>query len=264
MKILFKFFYFLVGLYLLICILLYFFQDRLIFFPQKLAIDHTFHFNGEFEEKFFQIDENTTIHALHFFAENPKGVILYFHGNAGSLDGWGGVADDFVKMNYDVLIADFRGFGKSTGKMSEANFYQDAQMLYDFLLEKYEESNIIIYGRSIGSGIAVDLASKNNAKQLILETPFANFAELAQSRFKIFPVKALLKYGFPNKDKIENINYPIHVFHGTNDEVIPFSHAKELESVLKTGSTFTTIPSAGHNNLFTFSEYWAKIKTILK
>jgi len=264
MKILFQFIYFLVGLYLLICVLLYFFQAKLIFFPTKLPLDHTFHFNGEFEEKFFQVDDKTTIHALHFFSKNPKGVILYFHGNAGSLDDWGEVADDFVKLDYDVLISDFRGFGKSAGKMSEINFNQDAQLLYDFLLEKYDASQITIYGRSLGSGMAVNLASGNKAKQLILESPFAKFADLAQSRFKIFPVKALLKYGFSNKDKMEKVNCPVHIFHGTNDQVIPYHHAKELQSVLKPESTFTTIEFRNHNNLFTFQEYWTKLKAILK
>lgn len=259
-----QFLYFIAGLYLLLCLLLYFFQERLIFFPQKLAVDHTFNFEGDFEEKFFQVDEKTMVHALHFFSKNPKGVILYFHGNAGALDDWGEVADDFVKLNYDVLISDFRGFGKSTGEMSEVNFNQDAQMLYDFLLENYDATQIIIFGRSLGTGIAVDLAVNNKAQQLILETPFANFADLAQSRFKIFPVKALLKFGFSNKDKMEKIDYPIHIFHGTNDEVIPHSHAKELQSALKPGSTFTTIKFGNHNNLFTFQEYWTKIKAILK
>lgn len=264
MKLLLQFLFLLAGLYLLLCILLYFFQERLIFFPQKLAIDHQFHFAEEFEEKFFQVDDETMVHALHFFSKNPKGVILYFHGNAGALDNWGEVADDFVKMDYDVLISDFRGFGKSTGKISEVGFYQDAQMMYDSLLENYDASQIIIYGRSLGSGVAVDLAAKNKAQQLILETPFANFADLAQSKFKIFPVKALLKFGFPNKDKMRKIDYPIHIFHGTNDQVIPYHHAKELQSVLNTGSTFTTIKLGNHNNLFTFQEYWTKIKAILK
>ena len=259
-----QFLYFIAGFYLLICLLLYFFQGRLIFFPQKLAIDHTFSFDGDFEEKFFQVDDETMVHALHFFSKNPKGVIIYFHGNAGALDDWGEVADDFVKLNYDVLISDFRGFGKSTGKMSEEGFYQDAQMLYDFLLEKYDAAQIVIYGRSLGTGVAVDLAAKNKAQQLILETPFANFADLAQSKFKIFPVKALLKFGFSNKNKMGKIDYPIHIFHGTNDEVIPYNHAKELESILNPESTFTTIEFGSHNNIFTFEEYWTRIKAILK
>ena len=210
--------FFLGGLYSLICYLLYFFQEHLIFFPQKLAIDHTFNFDGDFEEKYFHVDEETTIHALYFFAQNPKGVILYFHGNAGSLEDWGGVADGFVKLNYDVLISDFRGFGKSTGKISELGLYQDAQMLYDVLLENIDASKITVLGRSLGTGVAVDLVSKNKVKRLILETPFSSFADLAQSRFKIIPVKVLLKYSFPNKDKLKKVNCDI-VYTPTIDDL---------------------------------------------
>ena len=126
------------------------------------------HFEGDFEERYFQVDEQTTIHALHFYAKNPKGVILYFHGNAGSLKDWGHVAPDFVKLGYDVLISDFRTYGKSTGELTEEAFYQDAQMLYDFLKTKHQTDKIIIYGRSLGTGVAVDLASKNPAQQLSL------------------------------------------------------------------------------------------------
>jgi fermentation-respiration switch protein FrsA (DUF1100 family) len=264
MKMLLYLLFFLGGLYSLICYLLYFFQEHLIFFPQKLAIDHTFNFDGDFEEKYFHVDEETTIHALYFFAQNPKGVILYFHGNAGSLEDWGGVADGFVKLNYDVLISDFRGFGKSTGKISELGLYQDAQMLYDVLLENIDASKITVLGRSLGTGVAVDLVSKNKVKRLILETPFSSFADLAQSRFKIIPVKVLLKYSFPNKGKLKKVNCPVHILHGTNDQVIPYSHARKLKSDLKSGWTFTNIKSGNHNNLSLFQEYWNRIESILK
>ena len=259
-----KIIYFFVGLYILVCILLYFFQTRLIFFPEKLSQDQVLHFEGDFEERYFQVDENKTIHALHFYNKNPKGVILYFHGNAGSLKDWGHVAPDFVKLGYDVLISDFRGYGKSTGEISEQGFYDDAQMLYDFLLTKYQSDKIIIYGRSLGTGVAVDLASKNNSQQLILETPFMNFADLAQSKFKIFPVKLLLQYHFESDKKIRKVDCPIHIFHGTQDELIPYQHALELASLLNKETALTTIPNGNHNNLPTHSIYWDKLKLLLK
>ncbi len=259
-----KIFYFFIGLYFLICILLYFFQTRLIFFPEKLPQDQALHFEGDFEERYFQVDDATTIHALHFYSENPKGVILYFHGNAGSLKDWGHVAPDFVKLGYDVLISDFRGYGKSTGEISEQGFYDDAQMLYDFLLTKYQSDKIIIYGRSLGTGVATDLASKNVAQQLILETPFMNFADLAQRKFKIFPVKLLLQYHFKSDKKVKNIKYPIHIFHGTHDELIPYQHAENLAKLLPNTSSFTTLENGNHNNLGMFEGYWKKIKELLK
>ncbi len=256
--------YTIIGIYFLICILLYFFQSKLLFIPSQLPADFKFHFQGDFEEKFFQVNENTTIHALHFFANNPKGVILYFHGNAGSLEGWGQVGEEFASLGYDVLISDYRTFGKSTGTISESAFYEDAQMLYDFLLEKYDPSQIIIYGRSIGTGVAIDLASKNTAQQLILETPFKNMTELAGSKMKIFPVKALLRFSFKSDEKILKVKYPIHIFHGTDDEVIPYYHAQDFATLLGNTEMLTTLENGGHNNLSDFSAYWIKIKALLK
>ena len=133
------------------CVLLYVFQDKLIFFPEKLSEEHEYGFARDFEEKYFQIDEQTKLNAIHFFAKNKKGTILYFHGNAGSLDSWGHVAREFVDLGYDVLLPDYRGFGKSTGPFSEEALYADARFLYDFLLTENEASDIIIYGRSLGT-----------------------------------------------------------------------------------------------------------------
>lgn len=264
MKSLLYLFYFIFGLYIIVCILLYLLQEKIVFFPEKLPNDFEFRFAGDFEEKFFQVDDETTIHALHFFSENPEGVIIYFHGNAGSLRDWGHVADDFVKMNYDVLISDFRGYGKSTGGMSENSFYEDAQLLFDFLLAKYKAEEIIIYGRSLGTGVAVDLASKNKAKQLILETPFTSFVNLAKDRFKIFPVSLLLKYRFDSASKIKSVDYPIHIFHGTNDEVIPYAEATFLNRIIDRPDVLTTIPNGYHNNLPEYPMYWTKIKALLQ
>ena len=251
-------------IYLVICGLLYAFQDKLIFFPRKLRADFEYKFVNDFEEKYFQIDEETTINALHFFPkENKKGTILYFHGNAGSLDGWGDVAQEFVALGYEVLISDYRGFGKSTGPFSEQALYADARFLYNFLLQENKAEDIIIYGRSLGTGVAVDLASKVKARQLILETPFGDFPQMAQAQFSVFPVKALLKYQFRNDLKIKKVSCPIHIFHGTTDQVVPYSESQQLIRILEDESILTTIPKGGHNNLGTFPLFWEKMKAIL-
>ena len=252
-----------ICIYLVICALLYIFQDKVIFFPEKLSAEYEFRFARDFEEKYFQIDEDTKLNAIHFLAKNKKGTILYFHGNAGSLDGWGDVATEFVDLGYDVLLPDYREFGKSTGPFSEQALYDDARFLYDFLLAENEAQDIVIYGRSLGTGVAVDLASKVKAKQLILETPFGNFPQMAQERFKIFPVKSLLKYQFRNDLKIKKITCPIHIFHGTKDQVVPYSESQQLIRILEDESILTTLPNGGHNNLETFPLFWRKMKEIL-
>lgn len=114
------------GLYILIGSALVVFQEKLIFLPTVLEQDYKFEFNHEFEEVFLETDTDAIINAIHFKVENPKGVIVYFHGNAGDLDRWGTIAEYFVKRDYDVFIMDYRTYGKSVGPLTEEAFYHDA------------------------------------------------------------------------------------------------------------------------------------------
>src|SRR5690554_7779979 len=128
----------LIGLYLLICLLLYLFQEKLIFYPTQLKTDHTFKFSGNFNEIFFKTKDGKSLNALLFKAKKPKGVIFYLHGNAASLDHWGNVAETYTELNYDVFIWDYRGYGKSDGKiLSEEQLLEDAQLAYDQLKNNY-------------------------------------------------------------------------------------------------------------------------------
>jgi fermentation-respiration switch protein FrsA (DUF1100 family) len=256
--------YFLIIFYVMIASSLYFFQEKLIFFPTPLAQDYTFEFAYPFEELFLESDDGAIINAVHFKNQNPNGVIIYFHGNAGDLSRWGKVTEFFVEKNYDVFVMDYRTYGKSTGKISEQALYSDAQMCYDFLLKQYEASEIIIYGRSLGTGIATHLASKNNAKQLILETPFYSLADVAKHRFPLFPVKKLLKYDFLSYKYIQGVNCPVTIFHGTDDNVIPYNSGEKLfNSITQKEKVFFTIENGAHNNLVEFESYHKAIQQIL-
>ncbi|WP_252723870.1 alpha/beta hydrolase [Winogradskyella psychrotolerans] len=243
---------------------LYFFQEKLLFFPSTLEGDYQYQFQYKFEELFFKTEENASINALHFKVDNPKGVILYFHGNAGDLSRWGTVAEYFVALHYDVLIMDYRTYGKSIGKLSEAAFYKDAQYCYDYLLGQYSESDITIYGRSLGTGIASYVASKNNPKQLILETPYFSILDVAKGRFPILPVKQLLKYQFPTYQFLPKATCPITIIHGTADAVVPYTSGEKLSGLNIENLNFITVEDAGHNNLIAFEDYHSTINTILK
>lgn len=243
---------------------LFFFQEKLIFRPTTLPQDFTFSFSNPFEELFLKAEDGAVINAIHFKTENPKGVILYFHGNAGNLSRWGKITEFFVEKDYDVLVMDYRTYGKSTGKLSEQALYKDAQMCYDYVLERYKESEIIIYGRSLGTGMATYLASNNNPKQLILETPFYSLADVAKGRFSLFPTKKLLKYDFPSYKYVQDVNCPISVFHGTYDGIIPYaSGIKLFNSMNQKDKMFFTIENGEHNNLIEFEEYQNYIQKIL-
>ncbi|RXJ44570.1 alpha/beta hydrolase [Gelidibacter gilvus] len=254
-----------VTLYIMIGASLYFLQERILFMPTVLPQDYQYEFNHPFEEVFLETADDAVINALHFKAEHSKGVIFYFHGNAGDLSGWGTIAEFFVKMDYDVFIMDYRSYGKSTGKLSEAVFYKDAQYGYNYLKQSYSDSEITLYGRSLGTGIAAYIASKNQVKLLILETPYYSMVDMAKSRFSFLPVRSILQYKFPTNEFIVSVVCPIVIFHGTDDGIVPFKSGKKLFGILpKSQATFFEIAGGGHNNLIDFEAYRNGIEKVLK
>src|SRR6187200_3385471 len=151
--------WFLIGsIYLGLMILAYFIQDKFIFKPEKLSQDFQYVYDIPFRELFFEVEPGVRINGLHFSREKPNGLLLYFHGNSRSIKGWAKYARDFYRYNYDVVLVDYRGFGKSTGKRGEQQMLQDMQFVYDTLAVQYSEHHIIVYGRSLGSGFATKIA----------------------------------------------------------------------------------------------------------
>ncbi len=262
-----NFIFFAIVLYVFIGVLLYVFQEKFLFLPSTLEADYSFQFESNFEELFFETEDNVSINALHFKTENPrtkKGVILYFHGNAGDLSRWGKYATYFVEKGYDVLMIDYRTYGKSKGELSEKAIYKDAQYAYDFLLKNFKESEIIIYGRSLGTGIASYLAAHNSPKQLILETPYYSIPDVAKGRFPIYPVGSLLKYEFPTYQYLPKVHCPVAIFHGTEDRVVPFGSARKLQNLGINDLDFVTIEGGSHNDLSLFDDYHQTMNVLLK
>lgn len=240
--------------------LLYIFQEKILFHPQPLANDYQFDFETEFgfEEVFLTAEDGSRLHSLLFGQQDPRGIILYFHGNAGSLAGWGAVAFDLLPYGFEILIPDYRGYGKSSGKMSEANFFSDAWLWYEFCRSRFPESQIVVYGRSLGTGMATQIAARNKPGLVLLESPFFNMADLARRHFPGFPHQQLLKYPFRNDKYLLEIRCPVFIIHGTADEVVPFESGKRLgTSNDDPRLRFRTIPGGGHNNLNSYPEYTA-------
>lgn len=185
------------------------------------------------------------------------------HGNAGNLAGWGGVARDFLPFGYDIFIYDYRGYGKSDGTISsEDQIYQDAEKVLKRITQDYRTQDIILYGRSIGSGIASFLATKNRVKALILETPYYNLAWLAKHYYPIIPT-FFLKYKFANNEFLKSITSPSFIIHGTDDEVIPYVNSALLAKDFPS-TEFFTIKGGHHNDLINFQEFRDSISLILK
>ena len=242
----------------------YMFQEHLIFHPEKLSDKYKFVFDIPFEELTYETDDGNTISALLFKAEKSKGVIYYHHGNAGSLESWGIKAIDFISNGYDVLIYDYRGYGKSTGKIkNEKMLYSDAVMIYKKLLYDYKEREIVIYGTSLGTGIAAKLANDNHPSKLILETPYYNFYDVSKFHYPYLPNSILLHYQFRTNKFLPKIVSPVYLFHGTEDETVPYNSSVRLEK-LSDNITLFTIKDGSHNNLNTFHDYHKHLADVLE
>ena len=244
--------------------LMYFFQDRFFFKPEKLHAGFEFKFDVPFKELFFDVAPGVRINALHFYREKPKGLILYFHGNSRSIKGWAKYARDFYRYDYDVLLVDYRGFGKSTGKRDEKKMLQDMQFIYASLLKEYAEHHLIVYGRSMGSGFAAKIASDNKPRYLILDAPYYNFRKVVERFIPVLPVRWVLRYHLRTDKWIRHVNCHTYILHGTNDWLIPIRHSEKLQSLNPNKITLIRIEGGKHNNLPSFPKYHNFIRDILQ
>ncbi len=242
-------------------------QASLIFYPEILPPDYHFAFSEPFAELTVPV-EAATLNALLFQAQNSQGVILYLHGNAESLRTWGAVAGGFTSRGYDILIPDYRGFGKSTGKITnEKQLLDDGLAVYRLLTETWPENRIIVYGRSIGTGIATFIARSEKPQMLILESPFLSLIELASHHYPFLPrpiLSMFLRYPLRNDLRIGEVACPVYLFHGTKDEIIPFEHSVRLERLIRSPHRLIPIEGGGHNNLSDFSAFHQGIDQILR
>lgn len=242
----------------------YFLQEYFIFKPEKLHPDFKFEYDAPFRELNFDIEPGVRINGLHFHRENPKGLLLYFHGNSRSIKGWAKYAKDFYRYDYDVVLVDYRGFGKSTGKRSEPEMLSDMQYVYSTLAEQYGQQHLIVYGRSLGSGFAAKVASDNHPRYLILDAPYYNFKKVIERFLPILPVRLVLRYHLRTDRWLKKVKCPVYIIHGTRDWLIPIRHSERLQQINPRKITLIRIHGGGHNNLPKFDEYHNFVRDILK
>ena len=268
MEIFFKIIKYGVIIYVLLIVIATIFQEKFLFRNTKLAMNYRYEFKGDFEEMWFETEANVKINALYFETDSTKrkGLVVYFHGNADDLRRWGKHAVDFTKNDYDVLMIDYRQFGKSTGELSEKALHSDAAYVYDWAKKRFPENQIIVYGRSLGTGIATRLAADNNPKMLLLETPYFSLGDVVNSYFPLIPYNAILKYQFRTDLIISKVHCKIHFFHGTKDAVVPYKSSLKLAALLnkKPSEILTTIPNGEHKNLGEFQAYHTALDNLLR
>lgn len=251
--------------YITISIALYYLQDYMLFKPETLPKDFEFYYeNQNIKEYNLETRDGAVINGIRFFPKGEsKGIVLYLKGNSKSIKGWGKFAVDFTRHGYNVLMVDYRGFGKSTGRRSQKAIKRDLQEVYNKIKELTTEDRIILYGRSLGSGFAAKLASMNNPKMLVLDAPYYSLTKVTARYAPFMPLSVLLKYPLPTYKWLKYVQCPIHIIHGTNDKLIPFKTSLKLSKVNPKRTKLHAVIGGGHKNLNNFESYHKMIHEIL-
>ena len=221
-----------VLVYFLILVFLYFYQRNLMYHP-----DENNYFGDQLSVDIKEVKVNTddNIDLLGWYHEKDikkNKTILFFHGNAGSLENRIHKLNHFRDMNVNFLIIAWRGFSGNKGKPSEEGLYEDGKSAINWLVNRgIKKKNIVIYGESLGTGVGTHLAQNENFAGIILETPFTSMIDAAKNFYPYIPVGLLLKDKFDNKSKIININSPILIMHGEADQIVPFFMGKKMYEI---------------------------------
>ena len=219
-------------IYALVLILLFISQRSLMYHPQE---NNYFGDKLEVDIEKVNITTSDNINLLGWFhKKNLKKfkTIVYFHGNAGKLENRIHKLNHFKDMDVNFLIIAWRGFSGNSGKPSERGLYDDGSSVILWLKNLgLKENDIVLYGESLGTGVAIEIAQSNNFAGLVLETPFTSMVEAAKNFYPYIPVALLLKDKYENQKKIKNINIPLLVMHGEADQIVPFWMGKKIYEI---------------------------------
>lgn len=255
-----------VVIYAIVGIAFYYLQEKIIFHPWNIPVGQVFDFKEPFVETNLRLDEVTNYNLVQFKTKDTvtKGVVLYFHGNKGNINRYAKFAKNFTRNGYEVWMIDYPKFGKSTGTLSETNLQEMALQLYKLARVRYQPQQIVLYGKSLGTGIAAQLASIRDCKQLILETPYNSMVSLVRHYALIYPVESMLQYKLHTDQYLPKVTAPICIFHGTDDALIPLSNAEKLKKVLKPTDQFLILEKGTHHNLNDFPQMQQTLDSLLQ
>ena len=245
--------------YIVAMIAIYFAQALFIYAPQMPSRDLVTTPEDiylKYEDLTLITSDNERINAWYILAKNTTTkTVLFFHGNAGNISHRLETIKIYNQLDFNFLIFDYRGFGLSTGKPSEQGTYLDADTVWKYLIEekKLDAKDIIIAGRSLGGGVATELAKKVQPAMLILESTFTSMPEVSAEHYPFMPTNLIVKHKYETNHKLKQILCPIVIVHSTNDEVIPFEHSQRNFSAANKPKQFITL-RGGHGSGFLLSK----------
>ena len=248
-------------LYGLVLALLWWGQERLLFLPTRLAPEYRMALDRDVHERHIDVP-GARLHALHLKLPTPRGVVFFLHGNAGNLEGWFVDLDVFRRANFDLFMIDYRGYGKSSGRIdSEAQLHADVRAAWDAIAPEYAGKKRVLFGRSLGTGLAVPLALQVQPDLTILVSPYASMRALAAEVYPWVP-SALLRYPLATDAAVARLGTPLLLVHGERDDMIPAHHAEALKRA-QPQARLHIVKGAGHNDLQAFDDYLAVLRSAL-
>ena len=243
------------GIYLGLGLLLFFFQARLLYYPNlpSRAVVATPEWIGlAYEPVEIVTDDGVRLDGWFLPAtKEPRGALLFFHGNAGNISHRLDSLGIFHDLGLAVLIFDYRGYGRSDGRISEQGTYLDAQAAWRYLTEqrRIPEENVVLFGRSLGAAIAAYLASEHGPAALIIESSFTSVPDFAASYYWMYPVRWLVRFRYDVREYLRSVACPVLIVHSPDDEIIPFRHGRDLFAGANEPKEFLEI-RGGHNEGF--------------
>ncbi len=246
----------LVLLYVCIGAGIFFTQKLFLLHPKSITNTNAFNIKQSYIEHSFSWLQQKKFSLLQFTTKQKKGLVLYLHGNKKNVERYAPYTTIFTKNGYEVWMPDYPEFGKTEGEATEENLYKAALLAYDSMVTTATDTlPIIIYGKSLGSGLANYVAVKRKCNAVILETPYYSIPSLFTDWVFIYPMEYLSTYHIPSHTYFLQANKPTTIFHGTNDWVIPYRNAKRFIPLLKPIDTFITIKGANHVNINQHNTY---------
>ena len=242
------------AIYFAINLYAYVIQRQLMYFPTLERVSPEEVGLHDVDEVTLQTNSNVTLTSWYGRANVGQPTFLFFHGNGGAVSHREHRFRELMADGYGIFVLGYPGYGGNSGQPSESSFREGSTLSYEFLRNTgVSADDIVIYGESIGSGVAVQLAASVEARALILEAPMSSTIDVAREHYPYLLVSSLLKDTFQSIDYIEHINMPLLVMHGNTDQVIPIRIGRKLFEEAREPKTFVELNGAGHNNLQLYS-----------
>ena len=222
-----------VGVYIIFAVYLFIFQSRYVYYPKLvlpiLAADPSY-IGLPFENISFETSDGVKLSGWFIPKENSRGVLLFCHGNAGNIGHRLESIQLFNRLGLEIFIFDYRGYGESEGKPTEKGTYQDAEAAWRYIVKErqVDPDKVLVFGRSLGGGIASWLASRYTPGALILESTFTSLTDIAAARYWFMPIKLLMRLKYDTAEHLRKVNCPVLIVHSHDDEEIPFTHGQRL------------------------------------